>query len=142
MRGLLTIMLPAAAVGLLVALFGARAGFVVNPVGVVAAALAVGLVIWILWDGVPTRQVAWPDEPVETARRSVSEWGLETLVANALRGSQHSLRELSSQLDQIAGPDRALSPELSAFIAASREGRAVPRINRRDLHTFLKEIAS
>lgn len=140
MKSFLSIMGSAAALGILVAIFGPYLGFHVNQIGVIAGGLAVGLVVWIVWHAVPAESVSWPGESAEPARRSVSEWALETLLADALRGSERSLRELARRLADLTEGRDDLSPALSEFTKAARDGHAPPRINRRDLHHFLKEI--
>lgn len=142
MKSFLTIMIPAALIGAVIAAFAPSVGFEVNRIGLIAGFLAAGLLIWIVWHGVPAASVEWPGNQVEPARRSVSEWALETLLTNALRGSERSLRELSRLFGDLIEGRGDVSPALAEFVTAGREGRRVPRLNRRELHNFLKEIAS
>lgn len=141
MRSFLTILLPAAALGLAVAFLGPLVGFQVNRIGVIAGAVAVGLALWIVWHALPAYPVEWPDERVEPQRRNLSEWALESLLTNALRGQERSLRELARQFGELTHGRDDLSPALSSFITTARDGQTPPRIDRRDLHAFLKEIS-
>ena len=141
MRSLLWIMVPAIAIGVLLALFGERLGFGINPLGVLAGSSAVGLLLWVVWHGIATQRVEWPTQGVEVSRRITADWATETLIANAMRGSQRSLKELSRALAEAAGPRDDVSDALRTFIDAGRGPGPVPTINRRTLHAFLKEIA-
>lgn len=141
MRSFLTILLPAAALGLAMAFLGPFVGFQVNRIGVIAGALAVGLALWIVWHALPADPVEWPDDKVEPQRLTLSEWALESLLTNALRGQDRSLRELARQLGELTHGRDDLSPALANFITAARDGHTPTRIDRRDLHAFLKEIS-
>lgn len=133
-------MLPALVVGTLLVVFGDRLGFGVNPPGLLAGSVAVATLVWVVWHGTTTRAVAWPGRSVDAGRRISADWATETLMANALRGSERSLRELSRMLDEAAGRRDDLSPGLRRFIDAGRAGHPMPAITRRHLHDFLKEI--
>lgn len=141
MKSLLWIMLPALGIGTLLALFGDRLGFGVNPLGVWSGSMAVGLLLWVIWHATATRRVDWPGPTVESSRRITADWATETLIANALRGSDRSLKELSRALGEAGGEREDISDALRQFIDAGRGSGTVPAINRRTLHAFLKEIA-
>ncbi len=141
MRSLVWIMLPAVGIATLLVVFAERLGFGVNPPGMLAGGAAVGLALWVVWHATTAHRVEWPEQSADSGRRITAEWATETLMANALRGSDRSLKELSRALDEAAGHREDISPTLREFIDAGRQSGPIPAISRRDLHAFLKEIA-
>lgn len=140
MKSLVVIVGSMLLLGLAAVLGGPHVGLNVHPVGLLASAAAVGLLVWCLWHPFSVRPVTWPTVPRKASRAGAADWALETLLTNALRGSSRSVKDLARRLAEVTEDRTDLSPQLNHFITQAQAGRT-PSLTRSELRNHLKEIA-